>query len=86
MREYDETTTALVESVLDTGELDQVFAFLRLKSDKQFIITDHKGMIYASSHGCCNDSPDDRYIDLPPEDICNSVYYDVPASTLYYRV
>lgn len=62
MREYEETTTGLVESVLDTGELDKVFEFLRLKSDKQFIIADYKGMIYASSHGYCIDSPDDRYI------------------------
>jgi len=86
VREYEDTTTNLVESVLDTGELEKVFDFLRLKSDKQFIIADYKGMIYASSHGYCIDSPDDRYIDLPFEDISNSVYYDVNASTLFCRV
>jgi len=62
-------TILLVESILDTGKLDQVFGYLRMTSDKQFIITDYTGKICASSQGSGDDPPDDRYIDLPPEDL-----------------
>lgn len=79
-------TILLVESILDTGKLDQVFGYLRMTSDKQFIITDYTGKICASSQGSGDDPPDDRYIDLPPEDLKENIYFDEMASTLYFRV
>lgn len=79
-------TILLVESILDTGKLDQVFGYLGMTSDKQFIITDYTGKICASSQGSGDDPPDDRYIDLPPEDLKENIYFDEMASTLYFRV
>ena len=39
-----------------------------------------------AAKGIRRSSPDDRYIDLPPEDLKENIYFDEMASTLYFRV